>query len=78
MPALKRCPRCGGSMFLYGYLDGWLEECLQCSYSCETQKVVSRLGNIPTNEEGEPAHVGVVGSHASVSAKDGLKSRGKS
>jgi len=27
----KRCPRCGGNIFLYRDLHGWYEQCLQCS-----------------------------------------------
>jgi len=29
---LKRCPRCGGNIFLDKDHDGWYYECLQCSY----------------------------------------------
>ena len=28
----KSCPRCGGDLFVYGDMDGWYEECLQCAY----------------------------------------------
>jgi ribosomal protein S27AE len=28
----RRCPRCGGNLFLYNGLDGWYEQCLQCSH----------------------------------------------
>jgi hypothetical protein len=31
----KRCPRCGGDLFIYDDLDGWYEECLQCAYERE-------------------------------------------
>jgi hypothetical protein len=51
-------------MFLYGYLDGWYEECLQCSYSCEIQSKISRLEAITANTEDEPAHLEMVTSHA--------------
>ena len=26
------CPRCGGDIFVDRDMDGWYEECLQCSY----------------------------------------------
>jgi hypothetical protein len=29
---LKSCPRCGGDMYIERNLDGWEEQCLQCSY----------------------------------------------
>jgi len=28
----RRCPRCGGNLFLYNGLDGCYEQCLQCSH----------------------------------------------
>ena len=32
-PAGRRCPRCGGNIFLDRDYDGWYMECLQCSYT---------------------------------------------
>jgi len=32
---LKKCPRCGGDMFIDRDIYGWYEKCLQCSYCCE-------------------------------------------
>lgn len=32
---LKNCPRCGGDIFIDRRLDGWCEQCLQCSYQRE-------------------------------------------
>ncbi len=28
----RRCPRCGGNLFLYNDYYGWYEQCLQCSF----------------------------------------------
>ena len=56
MVKLSVCPRCGGSMFLYGYPEGWYEECLQCSYSCPTPKMKSRLDNMPNSENSEAVY----------------------
>ncbi len=28
---LKSCPRCGGDIFVHPDVDGWIEQCLQCS-----------------------------------------------
>jgi len=51
---LKACPRCGGDMFLNKDLDGWYEECLQCSYSEELKSLVRFKGpaqyTIPTQD----------------------------
>jgi uncharacterized protein (DUF983 family) len=27
----RRCPKCGGNLFLYNDYYGWYEQCLQCS-----------------------------------------------
>jgi ribosomal protein S27AE len=43
-PKLKRCPRCGGSMFLTNDIYGWYEWCLQCSYTNELKSVVETKG----------------------------------
>ncbi len=32
---LKSCPRCGGDFFFDRDMDGWYEQCLQCSYRSE-------------------------------------------
>ncbi len=32
---LKSCPRCKGDVFIDRDLDGWYEQCLQCSYRTE-------------------------------------------
>jgi ribosomal protein S27AE len=36
---LKSCPRCGGDIFIDRDLDGWHEQCLQCSYRRELAKI---------------------------------------
>lgn len=37
---LKSCPRCGGDIFIYRNIDGWCEQCLQCSYQHELKELV--------------------------------------
>ena len=32
---LKSCTRCGGDLFIDRDMDGWFEQCLQCSYRRE-------------------------------------------
>ena len=36
----KRCPRCGGNVFVYRDLHGWYEQCLQCSRIWYLDRVV--------------------------------------
>jgi ribosomal protein S27AE len=28
----RKCPKCGGRLFLYDGFDRWYEQCLQCSF----------------------------------------------
>ncbi|MFC1985655.1 hypothetical protein ACFLWC_01515 [Chloroflexota bacterium] len=35
----KSCPRCGGDIFITTDLDGWYEQCLQCSYRHELKRL---------------------------------------
>ena len=32
---LKACTRCGGDLFVDRDMDGWFEQCLQCSFRRE-------------------------------------------
>jgi len=32
---IKSCPRCLGDLFISSDIDGWYEQCLQCSYRRE-------------------------------------------
>lgn len=34
---LKSCPRCLGDLFISNDMDGWYEQCLQCSYRRELE-----------------------------------------
>jgi len=36
----KNCPRCQGDLFIDKDLDGWYEQCLQCSYRHELKDIV--------------------------------------
>ena len=29
---IKSCPRCKGDLFVSSDIDGWFEQCLQCSH----------------------------------------------
>jgi len=49
----KSCLRCGGDMFIATDMDGWFEQCVQCSYRKELEPVVdskrklSQIGKTP-------------------------------
>jgi hypothetical protein len=36
---LKSCSRCGGDLFIDRDIDGWFEQCLQCSYRRELKEL---------------------------------------
>jgi len=36
----RGCPRCQGDIFIDRDLDGWHEQCLQCSYNHELRDIV--------------------------------------
>ena len=36
---LKSCSRCGGDLFIDRDMDGWFEQCLQCSYLKELREL---------------------------------------
>ena len=36
---LKKCPRCGGNMFVDRDIYGWYEKCLQCGYCYELRSL---------------------------------------
>jgi len=36
----KRCPRCGGNIYVEKDFCGWNEKCLQCGYTSELPSIV--------------------------------------
>ena len=51
---ISGCPRCGGSLFADRDMDGWYEQCINCSYRNElkaslksTEKLVTKK-NLPS------------------------------
>jgi DNA-directed RNA polymerase subunit M/transcription elongation factor TFIIS len=30
---IRRCPKCGGNLYLEKDFNGWYEQCLQCAYT---------------------------------------------
>jgi len=39
---LRACSRCGGDMYIDRDMDGWFEQCLQCSYRHELRELQYR------------------------------------
>ena len=35
----KRCPKCGGNVYLDRDYYGWYEKCLQCAYTSDLKNV---------------------------------------
>ena len=40
----KRCPRCGGNIYLDGDRSGWYEQCLQCGVTLYLDTVIEIRG----------------------------------
>ena len=38
---ISGCPRCGGSLFVDNDMDGWYEQCVNCSYRNELRVSVN-------------------------------------
>ncbi len=41
---LKGCPRCAGDLFISQDMDGWYEQCLQCSFRRELKELADFKG----------------------------------
>jgi hypothetical protein len=50
---LKKCPRCGGDMFIDRDIYGWYEKCLQCSY-CYELRGLDEFGQNPARKDKRP------------------------
>ncbi len=48
----RRCPRCGGNIFLDRDVDGWYEQCFQCSCRNELMSTAEYEGR-PSAKGGE-------------------------
>ena len=54
---IRGCPRCGGDIFIDRDLNGWHEQCLQCSYRHEL-KDLAEFKEPPAKTEKEPTRAG--------------------
>jgi predicted nucleic acid-binding Zn-ribbon protein len=48
---LRKCPQCGGNMFLYTDLDNWYAECVECSYRHDLMTVADAEEPLAQTEE---------------------------
>ncbi len=42
----KRCPKCGGNVYLLKDYYGWYEQCLQCSYTCYLESIAEARAKV--------------------------------
>ena len=54
---IRGCPRCGGDIFIDRDLNGWHEQCLQCSYRHEL-KDLAEFEEPSAKTEKEPTKAG--------------------
>ena len=45
---ISGCPRCGGSLFVDRDMDGWYEQCINCSYRNELKISVDNAEKVVT------------------------------
>jgi len=50
----KRCPKCGGNLFLEEDSFGCYEHCLQCGYDGDTENIIGSPGLLALSETGKP------------------------
>jgi len=55
---LDMCPRCGGDIFVDRDMDGWYEECLQCSHRHDLESTAEYKGQPSSKGEGVISGVG--------------------
>ena len=48
---ISGCPRCGGSLFVDRDMDGWYEQCINCSYRNELKISVDNAEKVVTEVE---------------------------
>jgi ribosomal protein S27AE len=47
---ISSCPRCGGSLFVDRDMDGWYEQCINCSYRNELKVSVEPAPKLATKK----------------------------
>jgi ribosomal protein S27AE len=51
----KKCPKCGGNVFIDRDVYGWYEKCLQCGYTQDLKALIETWQN---RREGQRLTVG--------------------
>jgi len=51
---ISGCPRCGGSLFVDRDMDGWYEQCINCSYRNEVKVSVDSALKVATKDDPSP------------------------
>jgi len=51
---ISGCPRCGGSLFVDSDMDGWYEQCINCSYRNELKVSVDSALKVATKDDLSP------------------------
>ena len=56
----KRCPKCGGNVYLDRDYYGWYEKCLQCAYTRDLESILEgreEVSQVIPGQAGESARV---------------------
>ena len=51
---ISGCPRCSGSLFVDRDMDGWYEQCINCSYRSELKVSVDSALKVATKGDRSP------------------------
>ena len=51
---ISGCPRCGGSLFVDRDMEGWYEQCINCSYRNELKVSVDSALKVATKDAPSP------------------------
>ena len=51
---ISGCPRCGGSLFVDRDMDGWYEQCINCSYRNELKVSVDSALKVASKSDLSP------------------------
>jgi len=51
---ISGCPRCGGSLFVDRDMDGWYEQCINCSYRNELKVSADSALKVATKDDPSP------------------------
>jgi DNA-directed RNA polymerase subunit M/transcription elongation factor TFIIS len=55
----RRCPKCGGNLYMDRDYHGWYEQCLQCSYMKDLKVIYQRQAATPAPSEESHESAGI-------------------